>query len=480
MTASKHRNVVYITVDSIRADHVGHLGYDEPTTPNLDELAERGTACTRAIANGIPTFYSFKSLLGGVASLGHSTGIGMPTQATTVAEAFRDHGYRTAGFNAGNAWLTRGYGYDRGFETFRDFITDDAGDEGSAFSGLMPLLQRVQSLVDGIEFVEDKAGFAARTAFSLVGKQPLEDAETITDAALEWLSDHASDDRPFFLWIHYMDPHYPWVPRAEDLAPFCDEHVSALEKGRIWHKVAYLNNATAADGRELVSAAELSRISELYDAEIRRTDAAIGRVLDVLDTLNVRDETIVSVVGDHGTELQDHGGFSHGPRKLYDELIHVPLLFEGPDVPSQRVSEVTSLLDVAPTLLDIAADDHLSEFVGQSILERTREHAVTEVVYDYQPVSDKNADNGVLTSCIEWPWKLIVNKETGDRELYNLRKDPREQSSIEMDPAHQDVVNRLMEAIETYQTDLKRRNRTRTEKAHVRATVASLQREGMI
>ena len=480
MSSSEHRNVVYITVDSIRADHVGHLGYDEPTTPRLDELADRGTTCTRAIANGIPTFYSFKSLLGGVASLGHSTGIGMPTRATTLAETFRDCGYRTAGFNAGNAWLTRGYGYDRGFETFRDFITDDSEETSSPFSGVMPLLQRVQSLVEGIDFVEDKAGFAARVAFSLVDKQPLENAETITDAALEWLTNHASDDRPFFLWIHYMDPHYPWVPRTEDLEPFCDEHVSALEKGRLWHKVAYLNNATAADEREPVSTTELARINDLYDAEIRRTDAAIGRVVDVLDTLGVRDETVVSVVGDHGTELQEHGGFSHGPRKLYNELVHVPLLFEGPGVPSRRVSELTSLLDVAPTLLDIAVDGRVSEFVGQSVLDQTREHTVTQVVYDYQPVSGKNADNGVLTSCIEWPWKLIVNEETGDRELYDLRDDPHEQSNVEREPEHRDVVDRLTETIETYRADLERRNRTRTEKAHVRSTVASLQQDGTI
>ena len=470
-----NQNVLYVTVDSIRADHVGHLGYDEPTTPRLDQLADRGTVCTRAIASGIPTFYSFKSLLGGVTSLGHSTDIGMPTDAMTVAEAFRDRGYRTAGFNAGNAWLTRGYGYDRGFETFRDFITDDTADDDSPFSGLMPLLQRVQSLFEGVEFLEDKAGFAARTAFSLVGKQPLEDAETITEAALEWLENHATDDRPFFLWIHYMDPHYPWVPRAEDLAPFCDEHISALQKGRLWHKVAYLNNAS--EGADPVSQSELARINDLYDAEIYRTDTAIGRLLDALDAHGVRDETVISVVGDHGTELQDHGGFSHGPQKLYNELVHVPLLFEGPTVPSRTVSSVTSLLDVAPTLLDFATDgDVPSTFVGESVHEHTRDRAVTEVVYDYQPVSGKNADNDLLTSCIEWPWKLIVNHETGTQELYNLAEDPGERAAL-TDTNHRDVVERLTNALDAHRRTVKRRNNTRAEKARVRSMVSSLKRK---
>jgi arylsulfatase A-like enzyme len=472
------RNVLYITVDSIRADHVGHLGYDEPTTPRLDDLADRGTVCTRAIANGIPTFYSFKSLLGGVSSLGHSTGIGMPAQTTTLAEAFRDRGYRTAGFNAGNAWLTRGHGYDRGFESFRDFITDETDETESAFSGLLPVLQRAQSLVEGLEFVEDKAGFVARTAFSLLGRQPLEDAETITEAALDWLGTHASGDRPFFLWIHYMDPHYPWVPRAVDLEPFCDDRISALEKGRLWHKVAYLNNATDGDP---VSPSELARITDLYDAEIYRTDTAIGRLLDALDTHGVRDETVVSVVGDHGTELQDHGGFSHGPRKLYNELVHVPLLFAGAGVPTRTVSGTTSLLDVAPTLLDVAADgddgrDVPADFVGHSIFEQSRERAVTEVVYDHQPVSGANADNDLLVSCIEWPWKLIVNHETGTTELYDLASDPGEQSDLSGASRHRDVIESLRTALETTRSDVERRNNTRAEEAHVRSTVAALKR----
>jgi arylsulfatase A-like enzyme len=476
---SRTRNVLYITVDSIRADHVGHLGYDEPTTPRIDDLADRGLACTRAIASGIPTFYSFKSLLGGTASLGHSKDIGMPPETTTLAEAFRDRGYRTAGFNAGNAWLTRGYEYDRGFETFRDFITDEtSSDEDSLFSGVMPVLQRAQSLVDGIDFIEDKAGFAARTAFSLVGKQPLEDAETITDAALDWLDAHATDDRPFFLWIHYMDPHYPWIPRTEDLEPFCNERVSAFEKGRLWHKVAYLNNAT--DGADPVTPEELSRIGNLYDAEIYRTDTAIGRLLDALDGHGIRDETVVSIVGDHGTELQDHGGFSHGPRKLYNELIHVPLLFEGPGVPSQTVSELTSLVDVAPTLVDVATDSQVPSFVGQSVLDDTRRHVVTEVVYDYQPVSGKNADNDLLTSCVEWPWKLIVNLGTGERELYDLSDDPHEQSNLMGQTAHRPVVERLTDALEAHRTSVERRNNTRAEKSHVRSTVDTLREDQRI
>ena len=148
-------NVLYVTIDSIRADHVGHLGYDRPTTPRIDAIAERGTACTRAIASGIPTYYSFKTLLGGDPALGHSREIGLPDGTTTLAELFRDRGYRTAGFNAANPWLTRAYGYDRGFETFRDFLTDrtETGDESALARALTKGARRLQPYVESSDLL---------------------------------------------------------------------------------------------------------------------------------------------------------------------------------------------------------------------------------------------------------------------------------------------------------------------------------------
>jgi arylsulfatase A-like enzyme len=471
-----HPNVLYVTVDSIRADHVGYAGYDRPTTPTIDGLAERGTACSRAIANGIPTYYSFKSLLGGIPSLGHSRDIGMPNDVTTLAEAFRDAGYETAGFSAGNPWLTREYGYDRGFETYRDFLTDGEDDSGGLGRALTSVTRRVQPLFDSSEFLKDKAGFAARTAFALLDHQPLEDAETLTEAALEWLETR-QDDRPFFLWLHYMDPHYPWVPRDQDMRRFSDSTVSKLDIARLWHKVSHLNKAENGVGG--VSSDELTRITDLYDAEVRRTDAALGRVLDALRTRGALDDTVVSVVGDHGTELQDHGGFSHGPRKLYDEIVRVPLVFAGPNVPDRSVTDLSSLLDVAPTLLDAAGVEDVPEsFAGRSVFEGGRESAVTEVVYDFEPVSGDNQDNGLLRSCIDWPWKLIVNDHRGTRELYDLASDPGEQTDVS--GANPDVVDDLVEILERNRADVERQNNTIRERAHVRSTVAELKHGGSI
>ena len=498
-------NVLYVTIDSIRADHIGHHDYDRPTTPTIDRLADRGTACTRTFANGIPTYYSFKSLLGGVPSLGHERGIGLPDAATPVAERFRGAGYCTAGISAGNPWLTPGYGYDRGFDTFRDFLTGDDAD-GSNFDDWFRTAQhRVQDLAESSEFVKDKAGLAARTFCTFTGRTPLEPAEPTTDAVLEWL-DRVPDDEPFFLWIHYMDPHYPWTPRDEDLAPFSSDSFSKLEISKLWHRVSYLNKAEGADG---VSQRDIQRINDLYDAEIRRTDAAIGRVLDALRADGRFDDTLVAVVGDHGTELNDHGGFSHGPRTLYSEITHVPLVFAGPGVPSRTHDDAVSLLDVVPSLLSLAGIDTdtpgtgadegvgadpnvggtgMDPLPGVSLFDadgddpadpvKERDRAFTEVVYDFEPASGDNADNGLLVSCVDWPWKLIRNHETGTTELYHLERDPDERADCADERS--DVVERLSATLNQYRDSVERQNHTVREKIRVRNRVDQLKRRGEI
>lgn len=466
-------NVLYVTVDSIRADHTGHLGYDRPTTPTIDHLAERGTVCQKTFASGIPTFYAFKSLLGGVPALGHTRDVGMPERARPLAEWFRDCGYETAGFNAGNPWLTREYGYDRGFETFRDFLTDDTDDGSDLGRQVTKFARRLQPYVAWSAVLEDKLGLATRIAFVFAGHTPVESAETVTDAAVEWLR-HWDGTRPFFLWVHYMDPHYPWTPRSVDLDCFAEGSVSSIDVARLWHEVS--SHDHTADGHDL-SPDQLGDAIDLYDAEIRRTDEAIGRLLDALG--GARDDTLVSVVGDHGTELGDHGGFSHGPRTLYEEVLRVPLVFAGPSVPDRERASVTSLLDVPYSVLDAAGIEHDPDPpLGVSVFDGGRESAVSEVVYDYEPRSGANRDNGLLRACVDWPWKLIVNGELGSPELYHLERDTGERTDVSAD--NPGVVERLTGTLDATRGRIEYRNNTVAEKARVRATLSDLERRGLI
>ncbi|KAA9398347.1 hypothetical protein Har1130_04625 [Haloarcula sp. CBA1130] len=462
-------NVLYVTVDSLRADSVGVGGGGRDTTPTLDGLADDGVSFQYAIANGIPTYYSFKSLLGGVHSLSHGRRIGLPDTATALAEAFRDAGYSTAGFNAKNPWLTRSYGYDRGFEVYRDFVSDS---ERSGTGGLSRRLKRfAKRSVAFSETLTDTLGQVGRMANAMVGSQPLLPAEQLTDTVLNWLAAH-DGDRPFFVWVHYMDPHYPWIPPEEHLSDEMDSTPSRLDIGRIWHTVAHEYKKADAE----IDDHTVARIRQLYDAEVRRTDAAIGRLVSELKNRDEFEETVMSVVGDHGTELHDHGGFSHGPDTLYQEVIHVPLLLSGYGIENAS-GNLAALVDVPRTLI-AATDGAVSTpetFEGINLLEETRTGVSTEVVYDFDPARRQNSENDLLQARTEPPWKLIRNRHTGSTELYNIEDDPSESTPLRDGGERWETLER---ALDSHRDSVERRNRTITEKERVREQIAELREAG--
>jgi arylsulfatase A-like enzyme len=459
------QNVLYITIDAIRADRVGFPTGEPDTTPVLNEIAREGIAFERAVANGVPTYYSFKSLLGGIHSLSHSRAIGLPSTAPSIAEVFEEAGYATAGFNAKNPWLTPSYGYDRGFQTYRDFMRSK--DSGIALGQVTRRVKRIaKRTVAFSDLLTDKLGRYARIANAMVESQPLEPAEPITETAIEWLNS-LDGDRPFFLWIHYMDPHYPWTPPTQYLGESARSEFSRFDIGSIWHTVAheYQKERTTIDEKKI------ARIKDLYDAEIRRTDAAIGRLLDAIRSDGEFGETIVAVAGDHGTELADHGGFSHGPRTLYDELLRVPLMFHGPGVPSDT-KETAALVDVPRTLVELV--DGVTPprtFEGIDLLCDDRTVVTSEVVYDVDPARDWNSENGLLQAQTNPPWKLIRNQHTGTTELYHVGNDPSEQNPV---TDAKQVRSDLEAALDQHRETVERRNRTIKEKKRVKHRIAEL------
>ncbi len=459
------QNILYITIDAIRADRVGFLTGEHNTTPVIDNLARKGTAVERAVANGIPTYYSFKSLLGGIHSLSHTQEIGLPSTAQSIAEVFQKAGYATAGFNGKNPWLTKSYRYDRGFQTYQDFM--GSGDFGIGFGQLTrQAKQTAKRAVAFSDFLTDRLGRYSRITNTLLGLQPLQPAESVTKAAVKWINS-LSGERPFFLWIHYMEPHYPWTPPAQYLNEGVRNRISRINVGSIWHTVAhkYKKETTTIDRQTL------GQIKDLYDAEIRRVDSAIGRLLDVIRTESELRETTVAVAGDHGTELGDHGGFSHGPQTLYDELLHVPLLFHGYNVPNDT-KEIAALVDVPQTLIGLVEDVSPPEtFEGIDLFRGTRESVSSEVIYDFDPAQDKNLQNGLLQAQTEPPWKLIRNQHTGTTNLYHIGDDPSEQSPV---TDADKIRSELEAALDQHREKIDTKNKTIEEKERIKRRIAEL------
>jgi len=285
-------NVLLVTIDTLRADRLGSYGAPGALTPALDGLAARGVRFATAIAHSPLTAPSHASILTGRTPLRHGVrdngGFTLREDVPTLAEAFGRAGYRTAGFVSGFP-LDHRFGFARGFELYDDRLPH--GDDPR------------------------RAAYVERTA------------EATTAAALRWL-DEAGATRPWFLWVHYFDPHAPYEAPKEV--------------------------ADRVPGRP-------------YDAEVAFVDARLGALLRRTEQPGGPAGTVVLVTADHGESLGEHGEETHGVF-VYDATLRVPLLLAAPGVAGGRVAATVARgIDVAPTLLDLAGLPALEGADGRSL-----------------------------------------------------------------------------------------------------------------
>ena len=326
-------NVLVFLVDTVRADHTSLQGYDLPTTPTLQRFAaERATEFTQAWTAAPSTMPSVKSLF--TSQLASSWGFKgaarnpPPFKAWTLPKAMRDRGYRTAGFSANS--LVDKPGYHQGFEEFW-------GLGGlSAFRGSYLL----QEVLAGGDTLRGWSVLAAYQLHKVLGASMVARAD-------DWLTRNGG--RPFFLYVHTVDPHWPYHARNYGL-----EHDGFGPDDETYVYVDFyrderLKPATSSPGMQEMIAR--------YDDELRFSDDVLAQMLALLERHGVAEDTLVVYCSDHGEAFFEHGEYGHGSQ-LFTEQTHVPLLFRWPrglfDVEAPvRVTRPVSLLDLAPTLVEL-------------------------------------------------------------------------------------------------------------------------------
>lgn len=394
-------NVLFITVDSLRADHVSCITDSPVDTPSIDAVADSGTVYTDAYAQGPFTTFSMPSLFTGRYPSGLTytsfsddvVGVYL-TGGTTLAEAVADEGYLTAGFHS-NPLLSNLFEFDRGFEVF------DADLPLSDFS-----------LPGNFKLLTNKLRRLLRTHAYIP-------AETITSRAIEWIDKQAADD-PFFLWTHYMDVHGPYQ-RKDGFV-----YLNKFRGERLWQKAVHSpSEITDEEHQELI---------ETYQEEVSYTDSQIGRLIDIVTDMTDR-PTLVIVTADHGEGFGEHGYYSH-PHRTHDVLLHVPLLIDDPTetIENRVVTEPTELIDVGPTILDLIGAEVPRSFEGQPLTatvnktdsiaigeaELTPECRATFVDRDYKYVIDRIADEDRLYARSEGnlEGKLVTNTKRDQLERF--------------------------------------------------------------
>jgi len=402
----REENIVLITVDSLRADHLSLYGYKEKTSPTLDRLANEGVVFTEAISNGSHTMTSFPAILtSAYGSMYGGCGY-LSKERTSIAEVIGKEGYSTAAFHS-NPYLSKACNYDRGFDVFYDSIEND-------FS-----LFKFKSL-DKLAKLSGQRR-KATTLLSLVLKIyshiqpyriPYERAEIITGKAVNWLREC---NNRFFIWIHYMDTHWPWVP-----LDFMNGSVSVKEAMWLWWKML-LDPSSLSDE-------DLEKLIKLYDGEIRHLDHSIGIFFRSLKKMGLYDNSLILLTSDHGEEFKEHGDIGHHNLKLYEQLIHVPLVIKFPTLYGGTViSNLVSLLDIAPTITDWLGISKPEKWIGSSLLPLLAGERLerTGVISEGRI---KQGDN--MVSYRSKRWKLILDEERKERELYDLLSDPKETKNL--------------------------------------------------
>lgn len=440
-TDSSIRNVVLITVDSLRADAIDWTS-NSLRTPEIGRLAEEGIVFENAFAHGNWTPFSFPGILGSRSVFAESDSIGLPG-SSTLAECLQNAGISTGGFNASNGFLTSHWGYDRGFDEFESFI---GGDEMSRYQRYMAAHPTVNAWVQLAMSPFRRLVHRIRNGDS---ERPFADTSRMLateDRAVEFVS---GADEPFFLWVHYMDTHTPYAPAPRYLRDINSGGVQT-------HKLIRAHSRT---GRGLqVSERTLEDLKTLYYGAVRQTDASIGRLREAVAEAGATDETAVVLAGDHGEEFMEHGNLSHYP-KLYDDLVHVPLIVSLPGRKSQRVDDAVGLDGIPPTIAELFGVDTPTAWEGESLLPSVADgfpHGEDPVVsvtvrgssVTQQPIPRQLNDGDLYVSARTADWTYIENTATGEQELYHRERDPDQQNDVhEAEGVPTDVPEGLAEAV---------------------------------
>ena len=367
----RSQNVVVVVIDTLRSDRLATYGGPRQTAPFLDSLAREG-----AVFDGLsPTSWTkpaTASLLTGLHPLRHQAvgrRDGLPEQVVTLAERLRDAGYQTLGVSA-NGWVSGAFGFDQGFTEL--IMQDSVAHAEDLNASFLPLLG---------------------------GLEP-----------------------PFFLYVHYIDPHAPYEPRT------------AWDGGELSASLRAQGPVTieSLDPFGLLprSPALLARAQDLYDGEIRGADRGLEQLVDELRQRDLMEGTILVVTSDHGEEMEDHGRMSHG-LSLYEEVVRVPLVFHAPQrIPPGRRGRA-SLLDVVPTLmdfLDLESSREPASLDGISLAPVLRGPAQAAGPRTF--LFHLDHIDGTALALTRGRDKIVLGRQPYRKELFDLETDPRERRNL--------------------------------------------------
>ena len=392
-------NVVLITLDTTRSDHLSCYGYSKPITPNIDALASSGIVFESATTQIPLTGPAHASLLTSLHPRSHKAirnGVPIDPEVPVLQEILKSRGYATGAFVSGWTLRRNLTGLDRGFDIYDDHLVD---------------------------------------RYRVVNSQRF--ADQTTPLALAWLREHHRQD--FLLWVHYFDPHAPYR-KHKDFFPADSDIYTALNP--------------SAQGSQ---AGKIAR----YDGEIAFVDHHVGILLDELESLGVREETLVVLTADHGESFGEHGYYGHG-RRLYESTMKIPMILSLPGrLPSgYRSRYPVQTIDVMPTVFSLLGIPQSQDLEGRDLLPLYREEpspGTPEIYFEtfegarkkfWRIFSPKLRGIPLRVGKRVDQWKYIYTPGDDRHELYDLSRDPGEtRNLIGKHPEYEALAQQCMDRL---------------------------------
>ena len=380
-------NIIVISIDTLRADHLGSYGYERNTSPNIDKLAEKGILFENAYSQGSWTFPSMASMHTSL----YPTQIGVDNLNTkihdsfmTLAEHMKDNFYKTYAIIS-SIVVSEPLGFSQGFDTF---------DQDSI-----------------------------RKKFEL-------SSHIVTDKAIEYMS--GKKGSKFFLWLHFTDPHFNYAHHPE-------YNYSEGYSGSLGDNLSY---EFLKKEKEFLDDNDIQYIKDLYDEEISYTDYHIGRLLDAAGKLGLMDNTVIILTADHGEEFMERARLGHG-KTLFQEVIHVPLIIYVPSdngSGGERANSSVEVKSIGKTVLDLSGIVN-TQFRGQNLLSAAEGEGNES--YAYSQMANGEGGRPLSETIISDKWKLINNLKLGEYRLYDLESDPDEKNNLfNVEQSGVDIIKR--------------------------------------
>ncbi len=427
-------NILWIVMDTVRADHVSGNGYYRNTTPNIDNIASEGILFENCIAEAPWTLPSHASMFTSLFPSKHGTDMEhqwLEDDFQTIAEVLRQHGYETFGYS-NNPYVSPETNLSQGFDTFEVTLAGryEAGSE----------------LAD-----ELKVSIAKRYVqnYLLMDNGACRTNEVVKG----WIAEAHQAETPFFVFINYMEAHIPYYPPEEYALPYLGEGISLAEAMSINQSIEpYIF------GQVEMSDEDFEILRALYDGEISYLDFRIGQLFDYLKELQIWDNTVLIITADHGENFGDHQLMNHR-LCVYDTLLHVPLIIRYPGLAEtgMRVDEPVQLTDLFPTILDIVGIDGNGEeqIQGHSLVEDGQKVGSTFAIAEYVSLLEVDCDRNPQFDVSKYCRRLktvrsnefkYIWSSDGRDELYNISHDPGELNNlIETEPEKAEELKAVLQ-----------------------------------